>query len=75
MTKEEAQVLHKSAVFLLQDTKFRVKNSWGKMWVEAEKPIPKEFKSDFYDELTSNNVEYRHALEESIRWFGVRWEK
>jgi hypothetical protein len=48
-------------------------NSWARVHIEAEEAIPEEWRNDFYDELTSENLEYRKALEESVRWFGVRW--
>jgi hypothetical protein len=46
---------------------------WAITYIEAEKPIPRVWYNDFLDELTSDNDEYRHALEASIRYFGVRW--
>lgn len=75
MTQEEANKLNEFSIKLLQhdDPLCRTKNAWGRIWVEAEKPIPEKLRNDFYDELTSTNEEYRKALEESVRWFGVRW--
>ncbi len=77
MTKEEAQYLHESALqcFEYNDPLITTQDCWAKLWVEAEKTIPQHMKNDFLDELTSSNIEYRHALEESVRWFGVRYEK
>lgn len=46
---------------------------WAKVYVESETPIPKDWYDDFLDELTEKDEDYRHALEESVRYFGVRW--
>lgn len=48
-------------------------NGWAKVYVEAERPIPERWRNAFYDELTASDLDYRHRLEESLRWFGVRW--
>ena len=75
MNQQEAKKLNEFAKKLIQhdDPLCRMKNSWGRVYVEAERPIPEKLRSDFYDELTSDNIEYRKALEESVRYFGVRW--
>lgn len=77
MDKEKAKALNESAKKLIQDEDFTCfqKDSWAKIYVEAEKSIPIKFRNDFIDELTSSNEEYRKALEESVRYFGVRWTK
>ena len=46
---------------------------WARVYVEAERPIPETWRNAFYDELVSDNQEYKKSLEESIRFFGVRW--
>lgn len=46
---------------------------WGKAYVDSETPIPVKYRSDFYDELLHPDLGYRRSLEESVRWFGVRW--
>ena len=48
-------------------------SGWARDYVEAEKPIPSEWRIAFYDELASDNFLYREKLEESVRWFGIRW--
>jgi len=75
MDKNKAKQLNEFAKKLIQhdDPLCRMKNSWARVYVEAERPIPEKLRSDFYDELTSDNLEYREALEKSVRWFGVRW--
>ena len=50
-----------------------VRPGWAKTYVEAEQPIPEEWRNAFYDELTDPNNGYRKQLEESVRYFGVRW--
>ena len=75
MNEQEAKLINDFAKKLIQndDPLCCMKNSWGRVYVEAERPIPEKLRSDFYDELTSDNLEYRKELEDSIRWFGVRW--
>jgi hypothetical protein len=75
MDNIKAKQLNEFAKKLIQhdDALCRMKDSWGRVWVEAEQPIPEKLRSDFYDELTSDNLVYRKELEESVRWFGVRW--
>lgn len=51
----------------------RAIHGWAIAYVKGEKPIPRMWYNDFLDELTSDNDEYRYALEASIRYFGVRW--
>jgi hypothetical protein len=46
---------------------------WAKLYVDAERGIPKAWYNDFIDELVSEDVHYRHQLEESVRYFGVHW--
>ncbi len=46
---------------------------WAKVWVEAEEPIAEIYRSEFYDELFSDDKEYVKSLEESLNWFGVRF--
>jgi len=46
---------------------------WAKVWVEAEEPIAEIYRSLFYDELFSDDLEYRKALEDSVNYFGIRW--
>jgi hypothetical protein len=78
MTKEKATELNIHAKNILNSfhyTDYLTKKGWAKLYVEAEEPIPEEWKDDFLEELTSPNLDYRQALEESVRWFGVRWEK
>jgi hypothetical protein len=50
-------------------------DGWALGYVESEYSIPESWRNDFYDELTSENVEYRELLEEAVRWYGVRWAK
>ena len=75
MNKEQAKKLNESALKLFQndDPLTRTKNAWGRVWVEAERPIPEKLRSEFYDELVSDDDGYRKDLEESVRWFGVRY--
>lgn len=47
---------------------------WAVVFVEAQKPIPEHWRNAFYDELFSENLVYRRELEESVRWFGVRFK-
>lgn len=46
---------------------------WALIYVQAEEPIPLQYRNDFYDELASEDLGYRKALEEAIRCFGVRF--
>jgi hypothetical protein len=46
---------------------------WGKAYVDSETPIPLRFREEFYNELTHPDLGYRRSLEESVRWFGVRY--
>ncbi len=46
---------------------------WSKILIDKEVPIPEAWRDKFYDELISEDVEYRQALEESIRKNGVRF--
>lgn len=46
---------------------------WAKVWVESEKSIPESWRSLFYDELASEDDQYRKDLERSINQHGVRW--
>lgn len=48
---------------------------WALAYIEAERPVPESWRNRFYDELFTDNEEYRKKLEESVRWFGVRWAK
>ena len=48
---------------------------WALLYVEAERPIPETWRNEFYDELCSPDDLYRTTLEQSIRYFGVRWSK
>jgi hypothetical protein len=75
MDKNKANELNRAAKGRLLDFTFEPGQSkgWARVYVEGEHPIPEKFRSDFYDELLSEDVEYRHALEESVRYFGVRW--
>ena len=77
MTKEEAQARSEFSrkLLIFDDYYAYCKHSWGRVWVEAEKPIPERLRSEFYEELCSPNEVYRKELEESVRWFGVRWSK
>ena len=51
-----------------------IRPGWAKTYVEAEESIPKEWTNAFIDELTSPNETDRKAIEESVRYFGVRWK-
>lgn len=77
MTKEKAEELNEFAkkCFLYDDVLTRTKNAWARLYVEAERPIPEKLRSDFYDELTNSDESYKTALENSINYFGVRWQK
>ena len=46
---------------------------WALPYIQSEHLIPEEWRSAFYDELVSDDLEYRKSLEESIRQHGVRW--
>jgi hypothetical protein len=48
---------------------------WAKSFVEAEQPIPENWRSSFYDELVHQDDGYRKGLEEALRQHGVRWAK
>lgn len=50
-----------------------IAQKWARSYVEAEHPMKEEWRSAFLDELTDPDDKYRKQLEESIRWFGVRW--
>ena len=75
MDKYQAQELNRSAKDVMVDFTFAPGQTagWGKVYVEAEHPIPEEYRDAFYDELVHEDLEYRKALEESVRYFGVRW--
>ena len=75
MNKDRAQELNKAAKEVLMDFSFGAPHSpgWAKVYVEAEQPIPKLLTNEFIDELVSDDLEYRRELEESVRWFGVKW--
>lgn len=75
MTKEAAEARSEFSKRLIQNDHplSRAKNYWGMVWVEAERPIPEKLRSEFYEELCSPNEAYRKQLEESVRWFGVRY--
>lgn len=75
MTKEEAKSRSEFSkkLFEFDDPLTRTKNSWALCYVEAEKPVPEKLRNSFYEELISSHARYRERLEESIRWFGVRW--
>jgi hypothetical protein len=46
---------------------------WALRYVESEQPMREEWREAFYDELVSSDLEYRKALEDSVRYYGVRW--
>lgn len=57
------------------DTSRPASPGWAKAWICAERPIPETWRNYFYDELVSEDLEYRKSLEEDVRWHGVRWNK
>jgi hypothetical protein len=46
---------------------------WAKNYVEQESPIPETWRDKFYDELVSEDAEYRKNLELALKVHGVRW--
>lgn len=48
---------------------------WALNYVKSEKSIPETWRSEFYDELVNENLEYRRTLENAIHLHGVRWAK
>jgi len=51
-------------------------SNWMRIYVEAQQPIPKRFRSGFERERKENdNVAYLEALERSILTFGLHFEK
>ena len=71
---EERQRLGK----LIPESEFSLEapyRGWARNFVEAERPIPEAFREAFYEELTSSDSVEREKLEQSLRWFGVRWMK
>lgn len=50
-----------------------IAEKWALTYVCAEVPIKEEWRNAFIDELTHPDVTYREQLEESVRYFGVRW--
>jgi hypothetical protein len=44
--------------------------AWGRLYIEAKKPIPAKWRAAFQRELDSDNRAYAHALERSIATFG-----
>ena len=77
MTQEEAQILRINAWKYVDVCPIGPNTGlgWSKILIEANHPILEEWRSDFYDELCSTNETYRKSLEDSVRWFGVRWGK
>ena len=76
MTEKEAKKLTEAAKKTLRSNDVNPDYvGWAKVYVEAEKHVPEAWRSEFYDELVSEDLEYRRALEESLRYFGVRWTK
>jgi hypothetical protein len=75
MTKHQADELHFAALEKMLTLVYvpGTTRKWAKTFVEAEKRIPESMRDDFINELTHQDPEYRKALEESVRWFGVRW--
>ena len=55
-------------VVCLPDTK-----GWAKKYIDTEIPIPEKWRDKFYDELVSDDEQYKNDLNESIRKHGVRW--
>lgn len=51
----------------------RTPPGWALSYIVKEKPIPENCRDRFYDELVSEDVEYRKTLEDAIRQHGVRW--
>ena len=46
---------------------------WALYYIMAEEPMLEEWREAFYDELMSEDENYRDILEYSIRWHGVRF--
>jgi len=46
---------------------------WALPYVEAEQPMKEEWREAFYDELISQDKEYRQKLELEVRYHGVRF--
>jgi len=44
---------------------------WARIYVEGQKPIPKKWRAAFGRERASDNHAYAHALERSIKTFGM----
>lgn len=70
-----ARVDCNSFFYVDDSSEVMLREGWAKAFVEAERPIPESWREDFYAELFTDNEEYRKKLEESVRWFGVRWAK
>ncbi len=75
MTKSEAEKRNQlaKAVIELEGVWHNDHPRWALLYVEAERGIPKTWQNEFIDHLVSEDLEYRRQLEESVRWFGVRW--
>lgn len=48
-------------------------SGWALEYVKTETDIPESWREFFYDELASEDSEYRAALEVALRVHGVRW--
>lgn len=51
----------------------KTNEGWALGMVQNMEYIPEELRSEFYDELVSEDVVYRKILEEAVRKYGVRW--
>lgn len=59
--------------YLDNNLKLKLREGWAKFMVDNELAIPKGWYEDFIKEVTSSDDNYRKALEDSLRKFGVRW--
>lgn len=51
----------------VEEHQFFLKSGWAKVWIEAEHPMPENWRSEFYKELVSEDLGYKKELEQAIR--------
>ena len=73
MNKEQAALTSRTARILMKPDTNPNDFGWALIYVQTETPIPSLWRNRFYDELVSQDQDYRKELEESVKWFGVRF--